>query len=480
MNPLLLPHEVQWVRAAPLWPGADADRLARPAILRFAGDDFMQELASRLSAERPSLEEATPEAGKTLKLYQPAHGRFYLVASHLVCRTPGLPDHVVDLGHEERVGYVLRRVAAGGGGELALTGDARAPRWVPVTAGAERRLGQGEQVTPLFPMTYTTSGRSRRLHAALLPTAAQDQLESAPVGEAPAAEAVPPDDEWSELVALVQGIDRLRTGTPAAKPAQSQEASRVILADVDGFLARYMQPVWQALRGGPNPTAPKASALLALLRTTRVHDAAGVLLSVALPIAAEILLGTRPESDLDADLSQAGATLASSLEAKLAEAIQEAHGGDPRTDTAPPPKSGSTRYRVRCVYRRPHCGLLRPDLLSEASDEFVIAPFFDADAPARPIRISLPIQPTLAGLRKFKKNVRVLMPDALRNKIAGQKIDPLEVPSLDCNGGFAFSIPIITLCAMILLFIIITLLHLIFWWLPFVKICLPRVRLDLE
>ena len=37
----------------------------------------------------------------------------------------------------------------------------------------------------------------------------------------------------------------------------------------------------------------------------------------------------------------------------------------------------------------------------------------------------------------------------------------------------SLSIPIITLCAFILLFIIVQLLNIVFWWIAFFKICLP-------
>ena len=36
-----------------------------------------------------------------------------------------------------------------------------------------------------------------------------------------------------------------------------------------------------------------------------------------------------------------------------------------------------------------------------------------------------------------------------------------------------FSIPIITLCAFIVLQIFLVLLHILFFWLPFVRICIP-------
>ena len=38
----------------------------------------------------------------------------------------------------------------------------------------------------------------------------------------------------------------------------------------------------------------------------------------------------------------------------------------------------------------------------------------------------------------------------------------------------SFSIPIITICALIVLMIFVALLNIIFWWMPFLKICLPK------
>ena len=38
------------------------------------------------------------------------------------------------------------------------------------------------------------------------------------------------------------------------------------------------------------------------------------------------------------------------------------------------------------------------------------------------------------------------------------------------------SIPIITICALILLLIIVALLNIVFWWMPFFRICLPIVE----
>jgi hypothetical protein len=141
-------HPVQWVTASPLWTDAvrgglrdatpaEEERMQAPTILRLPTDDFMDEVARVLAADPAQLKayEAQPVSFRgrppgapaswppvpaQLKLYQPVHGDFYLVAGTLVCRRPGLPEHLVRPEVREQVGFVLRRVADGG--ELAWVG----------------------------------------------------------------------------------------------------------------------------------------------------------------------------------------------------------------------------------------------------------------------------------------------------------------------------------------------------------------------
>ncbi|HEX8114102.1 MAG TPA: hypothetical protein VF516_40505, partial [Kofleriaceae bacterium] len=198
----ILAHQVQWVTASPLWPTAHRDRavMQRPAILRFTSDRFMAELLAELAAQpeaigdrlatdsHPSYREPAPgEASTTtdhLKLYQPAHGHFYLVASSLVCRLPGLPDHAVDRGHDEQAGFVIRRLGAAGG-ELALVGPDTGRTWR--AAGPPDRMADGEELVPLFPLGLGEPGRRRRLFAGLIPVARQEELQAAPIDGAPPA-----------------------------------------------------------------------------------------------------------------------------------------------------------------------------------------------------------------------------------------------------------------------------------------------------
>ena len=155
-------------------------------------------------------------------------------------------------------------------------------------------------------------------------------------------------------------------------------------------------------------------------------------------------------------------------------------------------------FVIRCVYQRPHCGPLFPALVSEPTRVFQMAPFFDPDAPARPIRIPMPVDISPAGLRKYKKNTAFVISDMLCGKI--KKIRKMTLgdlvlsvlpwpfhkdlpnpgeggPCKEGNTGIgmicSLSIPIVTLCALILLMIMVALFDLFFRWIPFLFICLP-------
>ena len=158
-------------------------------------------------------------------------------------------------------------------------------------------------------------------------------------------------------------------------------------------------------------------------------------------------------------------------------------------------------FVIRCVFDRPECGPIDPPLLSEPTKAFQMAGFFDPDAPARPIRIALPLDTSPAGLRKFDKNTAFMISDMLCgqiNRMKGMTLGDLvlsvlpwpfhkDLPSGEgapcTSGGLEFgmicslSIPIITICALILLMIIVFLLDIIFRWVPFFIFCFPIPKL---
>ena len=154
---------------------------------------------------------------------------------------------------------------------------------------------------------------------------------------------------------------------------------------------------------------------------------------------------------------------------------------------------------MRCVYLNRDCGPLHPPTLSAPTQRFQLANFFDSDAPARPIRITLPTRhdagrPAQAQqehrLRHLRRAVR---PDPARQGARARRPGALGAAvaaaqgsrrrrrrRLSQDGGginigmiCSLSIPIITICALILLIIIVTLLDFIFRWLPFFLLCFP-------
>ena len=154
-------------------------------------------------------------------------------------------------------------------------------------------------------------------------------------------------------------------------------------------------------------------------------------------------------------------------------------------------------FVIRFVYTRRDCGPLHPPTVSAPTERFQLANFFDSDAPARPVRITLPADTSPAGLRKFPKNTAFVLSDMLCGQVQRAKglglIDlvrsvlpwplhkDLDVASGSCqnSGGInigmicSLSIPIVTICALILLMIIVSLLDFIFRWLPYFIICFP-------
>jgi hypothetical protein len=523
-------HHLQWVTAAPLWRDAvgasrddattsEAAAIRRPALLRFGSDSFMEDLQRLLATDPPTLKdhrataatrvgfrERPPDAPANwspqpafLKLYQPVHGHFNLVAASLVCRRAGLPDHPVDRGAHEIVGFVVRRLRGTTSSELAWAGKT----WTVVADNARKALANGEQLLPLFPLGFADpEGHARTLFFGLIPTASGESFDAAAATAAPGLSLAPsdadaatlPDPRVAELqLRVIDPLTQLLATNPGDAPAR-RDAVRFLLLDTVDFLQAYLPDTWHAVASrATNATALQTKleqndlvsgwTWAEALRSAHVH-------------AAEILAhaGTTPSIDLP-HLSASDATSrAKTVAGWFALAFNTAEGArtkppvpsasHPGPESAHVPKldpSGAARYVLRCVYLRPDCGPLHDDVVSDASEEFRFAPFFDPDAPARAITIALPGNPT--DLRSFNKNVRLLLSQQMQQSMnRASSLSSLTSGSVGSPGQVdvglicAFSIPVITICALILLMIMVNLLNLVFWWLPFFRLCFPSVK----
>lgn len=161
--------------------------------------------------------------------------------------------------------------------------------------------------------------------------------------------------------------------------------------------------------------------------------------------------------------------------------------------------ANNANFIIRCVYEQPQCEPIHAPILSEPSEQFEMAAFFDPDAPARPIRIPMPMDISPAGLRKYQKNTSLIISDMLCGKIAKIKKLTLadlvlsilpwpfhkDLPNVNDTGPCgkedsnsfgiicSLSIPIVTLVALILMIIMVTLFDIFFKWIPYLFMCLP-------
>jgi hypothetical protein len=164
-------------------------------------------------------------------------------------------------------------------------------------------------------------------------------------------------------------------------------------------------------------------------------------------------------------------TLRARLEPLLNRRVDEMTAGVGRYDRA------GAQYVARAFVRVRNCDDCPPELVwSATTAPFTIVPWFEPSG-APPTRVQLP-EATPESLAKLKPNVAFMVPASLQSVMAGLKVKkPLDVSkgdvSLSMDWLCGFNIPIITLCAFIVLSIFLSLLNMIFWWLPLVKICIP-------
>ena len=140
-------------------------------------------------------------------------------------------------------------------------------------------------------------------------------------------------------------------------------------------------------------------------------------------------------------------------------------------------QNGDARYEVSCFARidRSDCGCPPETIWSQPSDRIEIVPWFEGSE-APPTIVDLPSPGSLKN--KVSPNVAFKVPEEIQKFMSGMKLDKLmegEKPAEKWGFGMicGFSIPIITICAFIVLQIFLSLFHILFWWLPFIRICIP-------
>ena len=548
-------HPVAWQTPSPLWRDALADsdrtRFDRPEVLRFDADTFMDDMQDALdraalldfvtrneTGERPDVgwrpataTDVAPafDPDTPLKLYLPAHQRFYLVASSLVCRVRGMPDRKVDAANGESASFVVRRLVEetvdgtprtveygwfGDGGWKTPDADTVDIASPDGTVAREERL-------PMFPVRYGENGSTRRVLAGFVPVGNREAYEGAPRDPVAAA----PDDDLAdrrqmEFDTLIDTFTAFRdalklqfdaSGDDDADAAE-HDMFALALLDLARFLRDRLTEVWPSILAGAW-TGSDASQLNVFNALHAVTIGGGPTWNDALvevvDLEDDILAGARDDAeplalaidalarsdmrlaieallgiDDSADDGEAGAEPSSfidGIEAFFAANPYTASDADLALLPAPADSRDGGSYILRCVYDRPRCAPFESAVVSPPSHAFTLASFYDPLAPRRPSRITMP-DTSMAGLRQATKSVNVVIGKKLREQIARLQnsdfSDPAD-PDIAEPQGFelgmicTLSIPIIMICALILLIILVSLLNIVFFWIPFFKICLP-------
>lgn len=134
-------------------------------------------------------------------------------------------------------------------------------------------------------------------------------------------------------------------------------------------------------------------------------------------------------------------------------------------------------YQLRAYARVQHDSDCPPDTVwSNYSAPFIIAPWYEGKGPVMPI-----VLPDTSNLKKLKPNVAFQVPRDLMGLLEGSDPkDLMEGKGKSINLTFdwicSFNIPVITICAFIVLNIFLSLFNLIFQWMMFIKICIPIPR----
>jgi len=208
---------------------------------------------------------------------------------------------------------------------------------------------------------------------------------------------------------------------------------------------------------------------------------AGAFLRACVPVLLERDTGAaRPEMPVSWPAREAAATarLAALLGGALTERFKTVQGRAGRFDQA------GARYQIRAFMRiKPECGCPARTVWSDYSEPFTIAAWYEGSG-APPVQVTLPDATDRNLLKSLKPNVAFVVPAALNNLLGNNKADDLvkgsgnASPSPDLQWICSFSIPIITICAFIVLNIFLSLFDLIFRWMLFIKICIPFPKIS--
>jgi hypothetical protein len=491
---------------------------ARPALLQMNAEDFPARFQTDLGALAltPGSSVATLATSPSVPvtLYQPVQRIVHVALLDLTCENVGFPR--VDPTHVESAGIVIRRVVRNQGiDDFGSPPSAwmKSPdgqfQWSPMTSlqecqdpdPAKRPLlptgqpaldsmlaqqalatAQTEVFTPAYvapPKVCDAAGHT--FVYAVVPTASSDVTN-------------PPSVPQYDAGALSESLPTLLTSGGQSAPFQNEVANYRYMSDeyAKSHGASSFQSFSAALTflhsvAGAFENSQQAQALIAGLNKFNVYDTtnAATPMGTFYQKAATVLLDFDPASGsavpyvkMPNKWDTFSDTNAATILSLITPCLQS------RSSIVAAPigrfQDAARYYRLRIFLRMkgktPQC----PTKLvwSKFSDPFRIAAWYES-AGRSLAPVPLPDPTDRNFLKNAKPNCAFAVPASLMNAMSQSSLSGLSSgsapsgPGISLNWICGFSIPLITICAFFVLNIFLSLLNIVFFWLPFIKICIP-------
>ena len=509
-------------------PGLSSDTDG-PTVLSIIEQDFLGWFLSRMEAPEGQAELGPRDAFSRVndagepRFYQPVHRSFNIVAVEVACEVDGLPR--LDPKNILGAGVTMRRYVSDTEAKAAGPGDtfatyasglygwkSRAGKilgWRPVTGGTGRfapdvsseyreLAAQGkngrilkhatgllteeetasEAFTPLFAVPDTLCEKlGKTILYGYLPVTSDERSEEDGAPDAPFTE----DDISERLPSLLWSTNRVETEAPQA-PLANQTINTSDAADpsdaLDVILAalRYLsQEAGLFLEDKPTETLRNELKKYSV----KLHGADSYTNFYDFLKAANTSLLERNPNITKQALPISWPSFSTTQESSIVQAALEAVSA--RWTELSPGESRyqnmNARYEIQAFVRvdRSDCGCPPLTVWTEPRRPIEIVPWYEGGE-APPTVVELPNPSGLKG--KITPNVAFKVPEEIQKFMSGLKLDKLmegEQPKDKLGWGMicGFSIPIITICAFFVLQIFLVLFHILFWWLPFIRICIP-------
>ena len=493
----------------------------KPALLMMNDGDFPKAFLRDLGAiGKPPLSSTTTLAiapGSPATLFQPVARVFHLAVVQLSCESPGYPR--LDPKRVISAGLVIRQAPQAGGPPAAAlpwmkNGNGQFA-WVPqdptradidpdpaqrpqlqsgqpaldrLLAAQTLSTALTESTTPAFvaaPDVCNAAGRT--LAYAVVPTASSESSTQQGI-------AIPAFDAGTLsqlLTPLLQGGTHLapQAGNTVNYKWMSDDFVRAIQPSATDFLvfSTTLRLLYTAL--GAFDQSSGAIKLRLVLNRHKVTMPSGATQPMGdfYRDAAKKLIDYVPTSSSDNGppviMPTAWDSFSDSDEQDLMNAMiaQLQSRGNAASVPQGRFQDATQLYRARLFFRikgeTPSCP---PDLVwSDFTDPFRIGAWYEsAGRPVAPIPLPDPFDRNV--LKNAKPTCAFAVPPSLMSAINGANMTDLSSGKGPSGGGgvglgwiCSFSIPLVTICAFFILNLFLSLLNIVFFWMAFIKICIP-------